>query len=66
MKTLQVHRLEKLRIGCGIALNVADVVESEYAVPKLHRVDTREDLKACLKQLYALMNNARGEACKWL
>ena len=42
---------------------MVDVVESENAVRRLDRVDTREDLKACLKQLYSLIQNSFGEAC---
>ena len=31
----------------------------------LDRVDTREDLTACLEQLSALGKISHGEACKW-
>ena len=64
-KTLRVDRLEKLRVGGGVALNMAEFVESEYAGEKLDRVDTHEDLNTCLEQLCALMNISNGEACKW-
>ena len=39
VKTLRVERLEKLRIGCGIAVIMADVVESQLAEGKIDRVD---------------------------
>ena len=35
MKGLRIDRLEKLRKGYGMALNMAEVVESEYDVRKL-------------------------------
>ena len=65
-----MHSIEKqpngsLDDGCGIALNMASVVESEHAVRTLDRVDTREDLTACLEQLSALRKISYGEACSW-
>ena len=44
---LHVDRLQKLRVGCDIAPNVTEVVESgESADRELDGVDTREDLQS--------------------
>ena len=60
-KILRVDSLEKLPVGCGIAFKQADVVESEYGVRRLDKVDARRDLEPCLEQQRALMQNSRGE-----
>ena len=52
-KTLRVDRSGEAAKWCGAALNKADVLESELAVRKLDRIDTREDVNACLEQMYA-------------
>ena len=48
-----------------MSLNMADVVESDCALRRLDRADTRVFLRACLEQLHVLMQDSHGEARKW-
>ena len=57
-KTLRVDRLEKLRNGCGIALNMAGVLESEDAVRRLD--------KACFERLLRSCGTFLANHGKWL